>query len=667
MRAISADLQAVQRVRSPRARVTVTVASRGQNPEAPALAWSELVANTGQTSFKLTAAVGRSDGSILKWVVNNPTGIQQYPIADPTAAASWASATPTTIVAGTCGGVAALRVPGAATIRLFYIAAGNVHVRESTDDGASWGGATTVYAGGDVAGDLVLAYIANGVTLNGPWFVGFSTFNGGTGDYAARFGYYAGSAWVTHAYGEVGWRAAGIYPNWANAAHLVAVFRQAERGAARLRTLVKNGSAYSGAADVDQTQAGRFGLALAYYRFCHLPELGCLLGIAGESAWGAGAYLGVGGLFRTTAPGADEPIMLPGVACSDGEAHACVCAAGASVYLVGDTVVYRGVPQPATAATLEPIRYLYDDHQVELDFAAGIPELRVGQVLTVTRTLSWGAQSGAESFAACIVRVARGTDAVKVVAADALGYLGVARCRRPAILNDGSAPGLAAVMRSLCARFGLALTVDNTALESAAALPMTLQPAESLRGAAYRITSQANAWLVPANDGSFGLTLIAPPSSSSGDYSDTPHDYGVAPSEQPVFVAREVADYRRLAFAYVLGAYSADPEDGAAVGMAQGPALPNTRPLSYSLTNQRYNSAARVAAAAAAEAARQRKLAVDAEFEAGANLALEVHDLVRVTLPELGWSARLLRVRRIAETYDRGRLTQRLYLGLDYP
>jgi hypothetical protein len=243
-----------------------------------------------------------------------------------------------------------------------------------------------------------------------------------------------------------------------------------------------------------------------------------------------------------------------------------------------------------------------------------------------------------------------------------VGFLGVARCRRPSILNDGSAAGCAQVMRRLCARWGLAAGVDDSGLTGAPVLPITLQPAESLLGAAYRVRNQTSLYLVPANDGTFAVTLINPPySDGSGHYADVPHVYG--PGAHPVIRVQEVSDLRRLAFAYILGTYSTDPEDGAALAMAAGPALPNTRPIAYSLTNQRYNSAARVAAAATAEAARQHTLAVDAVVEAPANLALELYDIVEVTDATLGWTARRFRVRRILERWDRGRLLQTIYLG----
>jgi hypothetical protein len=252
---------------------------------------------------------------------------------------------------------------------------------------------------------------------------------------------------------------------------------------------------------------------------------------------------------------------------------------------------------------------------------------------------------------------------VRVIALDALGWLGTARCRRPSILNDGTAAGVAVVMRKLAARFGIEVGNDDSDLESEAVMPFTLAPSESLRGAAYRVGSQSEWYLVPANDGSFGLTMIVPGDSDSGDYDDTPHVYGVSPSEQCIARAANISDYRVLAFSYVLGTRSTDPEDGAALAMAAGAVIPNMRPLSYSLTNSRYNTTARVQQAAASEAARQRKLPITAVMEGQANLALELYDKVEVTEPRLGWNAQQFRVRRITEVWEQGRLTQTVWLG----
>jgi hypothetical protein len=157
--------------------------------------------------------------------------------------------------------------------------------------------------------------------------------------------------------------------------------------------------------------------------------------------------------------------------------------------------------------------------------------------------------------------------------------------------------------------------------------------------------------------------MITPGTSDSGDYDDTPHLYGLSPSQQPVAKAVRISDYRTLAFSYVMGTRSTDPQDGGALAMAAGAVIANTRPLSYSLTNSRYNTQARVSAAAAAEGARQRMLSVTAMIEGQANLALELYDIVEVTEPLLGWSDRAFRVRRITEEWEQGRLTQTVYLG----
>ncbi len=166
-------------------------------------------------------------------------------------------------------------------------------------------------------------------------------------------------------------------------------------------------------------------------------------------------------------------------------------------------------------------------------------------------------------------------------------------------------------------------------------------------------------WLVPAGDGTFQAEMINPPNSDSGEHDDTPLTY--PDGEWELIDAQEVSDYRRLA-AYVLGTASTDPRMAAMWAWRRGRSCLHA-PLSYSLTNTRYNTDARVLAAAAAEANRQNKLAVDAMIEAPVNLALELYDVVEVTEPLLGWDARKFRVRRIREVWDRGLLTHTLWLG----
>lgn len=664
MRTISAGLLAAQGVRSARARAEVAFETRGTAPGLPMVAWEQVVGNGSQTVYRSAALVARSDGAVL-WYKITPTALQVAVVADPTNPTDWSGASFSTIVATGGLAVAALR---ANVLRVWYVnASNNVLYVEATDaTGTVFGAAVTVYSGGDATGDLVVADINDGVTSNGRWFFGFSTYDGGTGLYTARFGYYDGSSWVTHAYSS-GWQAAGIdaYAGASAATpgrHRVLVMRQWGEGPSRVRALDKLGSAYSNAQDVDQTQGGLFGLELNGARYCQMD--GYMAGVVQEGAVSGGHYMGVASVWTQDADVvADEGVILDGLRTTRGaKLPALVEAASGDLYLAGDVAVWRGVRMAAPAGTFAVQRYEYADQTLRLELgaleAAGVSP---GMVAVLTRTLSWGSDSGSEVVRAVVMRVERGTARTVIVARDALGLLGSLHCRRPAVLNDGNAAGAAQVMRRLAARMGLRVAVDNAALETAAVMPFTAMPGENLRGASFRVGSQADWYLVPANDGSVGLTMITPGTSDSGDYAAAAQAYGTG--QVPVDEAAELAEFRRLAFSYVLGTKSTDPEDGAAVAMAAGVVEPGTRPLSYSLTNMRYNTTARVDAAAATEAARLSTLPEVARLTTTANLAVELYDVVEVTEARMGWTARTFRVRAIDEVYDRGRLRQTLTLG----
>ena len=653
MRTISASLAAAQAVRSPKWSVTCTVAARGTNPDMPALKWSKLTYASGAKPAYPSAGFDTLDGAIHRFKVT-ATGIWQQTITDPAQADQWRTNLWTNIHGAVATALCAYR-HGSTNARLYYIVAGSVYFLRTNDDGGTWLGPVSAYAGGDAAADVCINSAPAGHAIAGA-IVGFSTYNSSTGVYAAYFN--AGSNVKYADY----WRAAGIFcrPDDTSFVYCL-VFRQTDRGSARLRVVRFDGNAFSDAHDIDQTQAGLFGINLACYKFCGIPDSNLLIGSVVENAYAGKNYEGVASGFWHDEMLADEPILFPEIEAWSGKNYSYIVRSGGDYYYFGEDHVWRGEAQDAPAETLIPIRYVYDDGRIELEFEQGVQAPCVGQVLTVRRTVSWGGVSGSADLACYVVRAARSRRCTTVLAVDPVGYLGIARCRRPAVLNDGSAPGVATVMRRLGARFGLGIACDDAGLETAAAMPMTLAPSESLLGAAYRVASQSNVWLVPAGDGAFQAEMINPPNSDSREHDDTSHKY--PDGEWELIDAQEVSDYRRLAFAYVLGTASTDPEDGGYVGMAAGPVLPNTRPLSYSVTNTRYNTDARVLAAAIREASRQRKLTVDAMIEAPANLALELYDVVEVTEPLLGWTARPYRVRRIRETWDRGLLTHTLWLG----
>ena len=315
-------------------------------------------------------------------------------ITSPSAAASWTSpSASSTVIASSVGGIAALR--HGSTIRLFYIdgATGNVAYIDSTNNGSSWGSAVTVHSGGLGSYDLVCAYDENGTTANGPWFFGF-TYYDGLGHYTPYFGYYNGSAWVATAYSS-GWRAAGIDAyNVNGTAHTVLVYRQSDSGSSRLRALDKTGATYANAIDIDQTQAGLFGLEMNNFRFVQLSDFSLVMGIIVEHAGNQGVYAGICTTLYQDEILVDEPIMFPAIEIVTGQPYLSVGTDGTDVYLAGDTVVYRGAAQAATSSTLTPIRYTYDDHDLEIEFKAGIDTLYVGQILVVTTHIDLGQSHG---------------------------------------------------------------------------------------------------------------------------------------------------------------------------------------------------------------------------------------------------------------------------------
>ncbi|MEX1020681.1 MAG: hypothetical protein WDZ49_13535 [Litorilinea sp.] len=669
MRQVSSDLLAVQKVRSARASVSCTVEERGATRGAGAVQWKQLVSNAGQTIQLPAALVSTSDGNILRFY-GGGVSMWQETIENPSNDLSWAAPS-AAVQIGSNGAyaLAALRYPaGGDGIRLFYIDAndGDVYYRASGDDGASWGSPFTVYNGGDATNDVVVARIpGTGFAQDG--FVGFSTNS--LGVYRARFGNGNSSSWSTVEYPFNNWQAAGIVVDRTGLSSgevRVLVYRQRANGMSRLRELTFDGSTFSNPRDLDRTSAGLVGLALNNYRFFQLPELGAVqLGIGGEGGFGSGFFEGVVSLFFDGELLVDETIMLPGFVVTASAAYTGLAEHGDDLYVAGAVGVWRGAGQgTVTDETLIPTKYDYDENQLNIEFpvTTGSMTLKVGQILKLDRTLSWGTQTGTETIRFYVVRVERGTDKVVVVAVDVLGFLGSGRCRRPMIVSDGT-DGAASVLRRAAARLGLGVTVDNTDLETESVLPMTLAASESLLSAAYRMGSQAEWYIVPNNDGTFGLTMIIPGDSDGGDYDDTAHQYGQTGNQQIVDQAAEVTDFRQLGFSHILGTLSTDPQDGSALGMATGAWVANTRPISFSLTNRTYNTYLRVEAAAAAEGARQKKLNIDAEMTTPANLALELYDKVAVTVAALGWSAREFRVRRIHERWDRGRLTQRVWMG----
>jgi hypothetical protein len=434
-------------------------------------------------------------------------------------------------------------------------------------------------------------------------------------------------------------------------------------------------------------------------------------GVAGAAAYdrvrfgeGGGAYLfalqerAAAGYWFVAAlyalPGnadMEEPVFL-GPAANPGDGGAANCetlqplAAGRRAWLIGAGEVWASAQSDSALdlaeRTYTPTTYRYDAAasgggmlQLEIarsSSAAGAlesfgtiypPEIYVGDMLWLDRTLSVGTSSGTQSLAFRVAAVTYGRGRVAVLALDALGVLAHMRPRRAKVLMQGDRLRMADV-EALCHWAGL--VTAGTGL-----LPAAVDPApgfvwsanESGLGALRRyLGDQAvalrSAGVESAQDHTrvAVLPLAAAPSSSYTYVSP----YGLAEE----YGTHEVADWAlthdgrdtRLFVAVGLRA-GASATTGEAWAMAAARAPNGVRPAPYVFVDRSMAWAdGSLGARAVAEAA---KLGVGLAFgwiEAAANLAVELYDVVTVDATDA-------RVVGITETWDRGRLRQRLELA----
>lgn len=660
-RTLSADLITAQAVRSPKATVTATVANRGLSPNLPAVNWAEVTAPTGTAPLYTSAGVYFSSPNIIQRFkgLNGAIQIQTMDLDSPSAD-DWHPTTGFSAWKSAYNQAMHIAKRAPTRARFFWTnTSGDIKYSDTGDSGSTWGSNRTYYSGSDAYVDLVAAG-CEGHNI-GNYICGFTTDTAGT--YAAYFG--EGANGATPVKYQNNWRAGGIYVDPDDDTYVYClVFKPDGFGTARIRVLRFDGTTYDEVTNIDQTQAGLLGLDLAACKYFRLNSTDTnFAGSIMETAYGGGIYEGVASVFDDAKSFVtDEPIMFPTVDTYNDRIYSTIVEAGDDLYYFNNVSVYKGTAPTATAETIRPITYTYADNHIELTAGQDCPTVYPGQLLTVRRTLTWNTTTGYEELMFLVTSYRKRKHLTTITGVDALGYLGLMRCRRPYIAATSDV-GLTLLMRRLAGRVGVPVSSDHSSIDSLAVLTMTLQPSETLLGAAYRATSQANAWLVPDNTPAFELTLITPGTSTSGDYDDTAHTY--PDGEWELIDAEEIVDSQHLAFSYVLGTYSTDPEDGAYVAMAEGPVVGNTHPIPYSITNTRYNTDTRADAAAAAEATRQEYLPIHAVVEIPADLSLELYDVVEVTADHLSWTAEEFRVRRILERWDRGRLTQTVFLGRD--
>ncbi len=596
-------------------------------------------------------------------------------------------------------------------VRILYGDGGKLYCVKSTNDGTNWAAPTVAYDGGlNYLGfnNIGVCYAGGAAGAGGSWLCVMNGYNA-KGIPIVLGLHDAGSGWVAWAahpanYGH--WQVAGVRPgpeappNCRVYAYLYGT--EYDAAGAGWNSLacqqVQVSSAGAFVAWGTRTVVDRAGVSgAAAYERVRLGEGGGAYLFALQERATAG-YWFVSALYAL--PGnadMEEPVFLGDADAGGGGGDAGGVArremltpvvGGRRAWLVGAGQVWTSAQTDAAVdlaeRTYTPIKYDYVlsasgggvlQLQIERSISAGAaiesfsgvypPEVYVGDMLWLDRTLSatvgGAAKSDMQRLAFRVAAVTYGRGGVEVLAFDAMGVLSHMRPRRAKVLQKNDRTRMGDV-EAMCHWAGL--TTSGTGL-----LPQAVYPSpgfvwaanESGLGALRRYLSDQAVVLRSAGADSeqehTRVALLPLPAVSTYTYvspNGLVEEYGT----------HEIADWAlthdgrdvRLFVAVGLRA-GASAVTGEAWAMAAARPRNGARPVPYVAVDRSMAWAdGSLAARAAAEAA---KLAAGLSFgwiEATANLGVELYDLVKVDGTEV-------RVVGITETWERGRLRQRLELG----
>ena len=552
------------------------------------------------------------------------------------------------------------------------------YVALSTDDGVTWGAPALVYDGTGV-----FTRLSNFCVMRWPDWFWFVAFNGWTaaGECHVLGLYEMGGGWVF--YGNItngvsGWQVAGaalgppggVYVYlWGVHGGWNALLCQQWQGPL-IGVLDRCGPAGGGAA-FGQV---RFGAAGGAYLFA-LQER------AVNGYWFVSALFGSPGSLDM-----EEPVYLDGTAVQATNSETLTpLQAGRRAFLVGSAALWASAaadePANLSVRSCTPISYTY---QVATNgggvltaavdrYASGAdapeafgpiltPEIYVGDILWLDRSLNGQSMT----LALRVVQVAYSRSRIDLIAADALGVLAHMRPRRAKVLAAGERTRMADV-DAMCHWVGLGVTGSGTLPGAVSPSPGFTWPAnDSGLGALRRyladqVTALRSAGAGTAADQLHTTVELTPlPTTSSYTY--------VSPAGwAEEYPNHEIADWglvldgraARLLAATGLAA-AGDPlgDDGdKAWSITAARPLPGVRP--YPLAAVDYSYAAsdgRLQALSAAQAQWQLFGLPLGWIETAANLGVELYDVVTVD----GTQGRVV---GITETWERGRLRQRLDLA----
>ncbi|MFN8469363.1 MAG: hypothetical protein U0X20_27655 [Caldilineaceae bacterium] len=719
MRTLSPELLELQA--HPDALATVTVRCKRRStftgdPLLWRLAFKHTAGNVPYGDVNVTAAACSCSAAgyvvrVLRSAAAGKVGVQRFSVtAWSCGGSSWPGAATSALTAAPVQ-VATLAstdpresVPGVgrigSEIRVLYGDGGKLYCVKSTNDGVSWSAPTVAYDGSldytRLTNISVCGYgstwicVANGINMKGiPAVLGFHD---------------AGAEWVKWSlhpanYGH--WQVAGVRPGPEatpnNRAYVYLYGTDYDAAGAPWNSLacqqiqVNSSGVFTGWGT--RTVVDRAGVsgAAAYDRVRFGEGGGAYLFALQERA--TAGYWFVSALFAL--PGnadMEEPVFLGD---ADGDAGGVALretlqpvTGGRRAWLIGAGQVWTSAQTDAAVdigeRTYTPTRYDYSvsssgggvlQLQLERSISAGAalegfgsvypPEIYVGDMLWLDRSLAVGTSGGTMTLAFRVGAVTYGRGRIDVVAFDAMGVLSHMLPRRAKVLQKADRLRMSDV-EAMCHWAGLVTTGTGTLPQAVYPSPGFIWSAnESGLGAMRRYLGDQAVAL--RSDGAgvaqdhtrveFLPVSAAAPSVSSYTYvspNGLAEGYGL----------HEIADWglthdgrdTRLFVAVGLRA-GASAVTGEAWAIAAARTRDGTRPVPYVYVDRSMAWAdGSLTARAAAEAS---KLAAGLSFgwiEATANLGLELYDVVTV-------DATNARVVGITETWDRGQLRQRLALA----
>ncbi len=545
-------------------------------------------------------------------------------------------------------------------IHLYYLLpTGNIYHRQSSDGGATWGGATALYSGGDAEGDVSACHFAAANVHLVHFTVRTDVLRLRC---ASRLGSGAWNVWSVHGDAR-GWVAAGVMATGARSATLLAWARTSGPYAHHLGVLhcsvTAAGALEACDASVETTWLVSGDTAIRPARHAVGRGLGGWLHSCQEQSAGR-AYLCVGAIDADSgAPEEPMPVTATLLGTAPLERHFAPLDLGAQSLLVGLAAVFasshlvNGAADDVEVDGDAVIGYRYavragEGGTLAMVVAPGsaLAQARAGWLLWLTRRCTKGDDSGAVTLGFRVVRVERQPDGVRLVALDALGLLAATLARRP--LQFAPEPfTLARAVERLAAWAGLGANCDD--LSGAAPLMQWSGGEDGLRALRALLRAQPVGIRSRCSAGERPTIIVGPRAATSLE--------AFGADGHPLVAHVRVEETRSPRLVVVHGvAVRGAPEEGEEWALAAAAAAdPCVRAQPLYVLNRNLDGAAQLAEAEALRTAAAHATAAG-WIDIQAHLALEPEDCATVEGDEVY-------VQQIVENWERRRLVQRVVYG----